>query len=72
MRRRLVVVIGVLTALVTLLGYGSGSVLAPAQLQAQTCGAHTGPLCAADCGRECSTGGCCGWLFYYYRAPNEQ
>jgi hypothetical protein len=71
MRRRLVVISG-LMALVALTGFGTDSVLSPAPLQAQTCGAHTGPLCVADCARECSTGGCCGWLYYYYRAPNEQ
>ena len=70
MRRKLAVISG-LMALVALTGFGTDSVLAPAPLQAQTCGAHAGPLCAADCKRECSSGGCCGWLYYYFPVPNE-
>lgn len=66
MRRKLAV-IGGLMALISLTGLGTRSVLSPTPLQAQQCGAHTGPLCASDCMRECSSGGCCAWLYYYYQ-----
>jgi hypothetical protein len=67
MRRKIAVISGLL-ALVTLGGFGTRSVISPTPLQAQTCGVHSGPLCASDCMRECSGGGCCGWFYYYYRA----
>lgn len=41
--------------------------IAPRPLYAQTCGAYDGKLCAADCGKECSDGSCCGWSYYYYK-----
>ena len=49
------------------------AVIAPRPLYAQACGKYDGPLCAADCGKECSNGSCCGWSFYYYKkaAPIE-
>lgn len=68
MRHKLAVA-GGLMALVALTGFGTRSVLSPTPLQAQTCGAHTGPLCVADCMRECTTGGCCGWMYHYYHGP---
>lgn len=43
-------------------------VAAPRPLYAQTCGAYDGKLCAADCGKECSNGSCCGWSYYYYKS----
>ena len=47
MRRKLAVVAGLMTV-VFFTGFGTRSVLSPAPLQAQQCGAHTGPLCARE------------------------
>lgn len=44
---------------------------APRPLYAQMCGNKAGKLCAADCGKECSNGSCCGWSYYYYPKLEE-
>lgn len=71
MRRKVVLLAG-LMGLVSLTGFASDAIFSPAPLQAQGCGAYTGPMCAADCAKECTSGGCCGWLFYYYRLSQVQ
>jgi hypothetical protein len=70
MRGKLAVACG-LMALVSLTGFASSSVLSPAPLQAQACGAFRGPSCLDDCVRECTSGGCCSWRHYYYSLPTE-
>jgi hypothetical protein len=65
-RKTSIMVLSVAMALVGLTGFAFDTVIAPRPLQAQSCGKHNGKLCAKDCGKECSNGSCCGWLYYYY------
>lgn len=70
MRRRLsLTVLGALMALAGLTAFGTDTGLAPAPLRAQGCGAFDGRMCASDCKRECLSGGCCSWSYYYYSTP---
>jgi hypothetical protein len=65
-------VLGALMAITGLTAFGTGTVVGPSTLQAQGCGAFAGPMCAANCTRECSSGGCCAWSFYYYSGPETE
>lgn len=60
------VVLAALITLVSLTALGTGTVLRPAPLQAQTCGSFDGKLCKEECNRECTNGSCCSWSYYYY------
>ena len=70
-RRMSLIMLAVAMSLVGLAGLALDTVVAPRSLQAQGCGANAGPLCAADCMRECSNGSCCAWLLYYYPQPEK-
>jgi hypothetical protein len=70
-RKTSVVMLSVAMALVGLTSFALDTVIAPRPLQAQGCGAYDGKLCAADCGKECSDGSCCGWLFHYYGVKQQ-
>ena len=57
-------------AIAGLVGFGLDAAT-PSPLYAQMCGNKGGKLCAADCGKECSNGSCCGWSYYYYPKLEE-
>lgn len=62
MRKLGTAVLVCLMALVAVATFGSS----PSRLEAQGCGAFDGKMCASDCTRECTTGGCCAWSYFYY------
>lgn len=72
MRRKLgIAVLAGLISLVGLTGFGSETMLTPARLQAQGCGAFNGKPCSDVCTRECTNGSCCAWSHYYYSTATE-
>lgn len=62
-------ILAMVIALVALTGLDTGTVFTPSRLEAQGCGAFQGKLCQSECTRECTSGGCCSWSYYYYSTP---
>ncbi len=59
-------------SLTLVLGAVAGLTLAIPKASPQSpCGPWEGKLCIEDCVRECESGGCCSWRYYYYPKKTE-